>query len=41
MLKKIIGISGGIASDYCDFEPTLRFMNKYYFEGYMMRLAKL
>jgi len=28
-------------SDYCDFEPTLRFMNKYYFKGYMMRLAKL
>jgi predicted nucleotidyltransferase len=30
-----------VISDYCDFEPTLRFMNKYYFNGYMMRLAKL
>ena len=30
-----------IISDYCDFEPTLRFMNKYYFEGYKRRLAAL
>ena len=30
-----------VISDYCDFEPTLRFMNKYYFKGYMMRLSKL
>ncbi len=30
-----------VISDYCDFEPTLRFMNKYYFNGYMMRLSKL
>ena len=28
-------------SDYCDFEPTLRFMNNYYFEGYRRRLSKL
>jgi predicted nucleotidyltransferase len=28
-------------SDYCDFEPTLRFMNNYYFRGYMRRLAAL
>lgn len=30
-----------IISEYCDFEPTLRFMNNYYFEGYMRRLARL
>lgn len=30
-----------VISDYCDFEPTLRFMNKYYFEGYKRRLARL
>jgi predicted nucleotidyltransferase len=30
-----------VISEFCDFEPTLRFMNKYYFKGYMMRLAKL
>lgn len=30
-----------IISDYCDFEPTQRFMNKFYFEGYMRRLARL
>lgn len=30
-----------IISDYCDFELTLRFMNKYYFEGYCRRLATL
>jgi hypothetical protein len=28
-------------SYYCDFEPTLRFMDKYYFEGYKRRLASL
>lgn len=28
-------------SDYCDFEPTLRFMNNYHFEGYKRRLATL
>lgn len=28
-------------SNYCDFEPTLRFMNNYYFEGYRRRLARL
>ncbi|MBI4743859.1 MAG: nucleotidyltransferase domain-containing protein [Actinobacteria bacterium] len=30
-----------VISDYCDFEPTLRFMNKYYFDGYRRRLARL
>ena len=30
-----------IISDYCDFEPTLRFMDNYYFEGYKKRLATL
>lgn len=30
-----------VISNFCDFEPTLRFMNKYYFEGYKRRLAAL
>lgn len=30
-----------VISDYCDFEPTIRFMNNYYFEGYKRRLARL
>lgn len=30
-----------VISDYCDFEPTLKFMNNYYFEGYKRRLAAL
>ncbi len=30
-----------VISDYCDFEPTLRFMNNYYFDGYRRRLARL
>ncbi len=30
-----------VISDYCDFEPTIRFMNSYYFEGYKRRLARL
>jgi predicted nucleotidyltransferase len=30
-----------VISDYCDFEPTLRFMKDYYFEGYRRRLAVL
>lgn len=30
-----------VISDYCDFEPTLRFMKGYYFEGYKRRLAAL
>ena len=30
-----------VISDYCDFEPTLRFMNNYYFEGYRRRLERL
>jgi predicted nucleotidyltransferase len=30
-----------VISDYCDFEPTLRFMDNYYFEGYRRRLAAL
>ena len=30
-----------VISDYCDFEPTLRFMNNFYFEGYKRRLARL
>jgi predicted nucleotidyltransferase len=30
-----------VISDYCDFEPTLRFMNNYYFQGYKRRLAAL
>lgn len=30
-----------VISDYCDFEPTLRLMDNYYFEGYKRRLARL
>lgn len=30
-----------VLSHYCDFEPTLRFMDEYYFEGYKRRLARL
>lgn len=30
-----------LISAYCDFEPTLRFMNNYYFDGYKRRLARL
>ncbi len=30
-----------VISHYCDFEPTLRFMDKYHFEGYKRRLAAL
>lgn len=30
-----------VISDYCDFEPTLRFMNNFYFDGYKRRLARL
>lgn len=30
-----------VISDYCDFEPTLRFMNNYFFDGYRRRLARL
>lgn len=30
-----------VISNYCDFEPTLRFMNNYYFKGYKRRLAAL
>lgn len=30
-----------VISNYCDFEPTIRFMNNYYFEGYKRRLAAL
>jgi len=30
-----------LISAYCDFEPTLRFMNNYYFDGYRRRLARL
>lgn len=30
-----------LISNFCDFEPTLRFMNNYYFEGYKRRLAGL
>lgn len=30
-----------VISNYCDFEPTLRFMDKYHFEGYKRRLAAL
>lgn len=30
-----------IISNYCDFEPTIRFMNNYYFDGYKRRLAGL
>ena len=29
-----------VISQYCDFESTLRFMNNYYFMGYMKRLAR-
>lgn len=30
-----------VISHFCDFEPTLRFMNKYYFEGYRRRLTRV
>lgn len=30
-----------LISAYCDFEPTLRFMKNYYFDGYRRRLARL
>lgn len=30
-----------IISRYCDFEPTLRFMDKYYTLGYKKRLARI
>ena len=30
-----------VISYYCDFEPTLRFMDNYYYEGYKRRLAQL
>ncbi len=30
-----------VISYYCDFEPTLRFMDNYYFEGYKRRLSAL
>lgn len=30
-----------LISNFCDFEPTLRFMNNYYFEGYKRRLTGL
>ncbi|MBI5199344.1 MAG: nucleotidyltransferase domain-containing protein [Nitrospirae bacterium] len=36
-----IRFTAKVISDYCDFEPTLRFMNNYYFEGYKRRLATL
>lgn len=36
-----IRFTAKVISDYCDFEPTLRFMNKYYFGGYKRRLASL
>ena len=31
----------GVITRYCDFEPTLRFMDKYYPDGYRRRLAKI
>lgn len=30
-----------VISDYCDFEPTIRFMDNYYSDGYKRRLARL
>lgn len=36
-----IRFAAKVISDYCDFEPTLRFMNNYYFEGYKRRLARV
>lgn len=30
-----------VISYYCDFEPTLRFMDNYYFDGYKRRLSAL
>lgn len=36
-----IGFTAKVISNYCDFEPTLRFMNNYYFDGYRRRLARL
>ncbi len=36
-----IRFTAKVISDYCDFEPTLRFMNKYYFDGYRKRFARL
>lgn len=31
----------GVITHYCDFEPTLRFMDKYYPAGYRRRLARI
>lgn len=36
-----IGFEMKVISKFCDFEPTLRFMDKYHFEGYKRRLARL
>jgi len=30
-----------VISNYCDFEPTIRFMDRYYFDGYRRRIASL
>jgi len=35
------GYVSRLISSYCDFEPTIRFMDKYYFEGYKKRLEKV
>ena len=31
----------GVISEYCDFEPTLRFMEKFHRQGRMRRIAGL
>jgi len=36
-----IRFTAKVISDYCDFEPTIRFMNRFYFDGYRRRLARL
>lgn len=30
-----------VISNFCDFQPTLSFMNNYYFDGYRRRLARI
>jgi len=36
-----IEFTARVISNFCDFEPTLRFMSNFHFEGYKRRLARL
>ena len=36
-----IKFTAKIISEYCDFEPTVRFMDKYYYDGYRRRLSAI